>query len=145
LDNQVALPTVQVVENGKPVSNERIDPSVMQFIAQMASLSQLNRTRKLEEAKIPIGTKALTFTVTNTRLKVGLYPPWISFSLRNDGPGSLVVWINDAETPEMSNIIQVNEMYDCDMTYPVIRMLHLRAQAGTTASVRIYGKEGKPE
>lgn len=142
MGNELALPKVQVIENGVPVSTERIDPSVMQFIMQAAQTSQLVRMRKLEESKIPTGIAALSRNVTDVTAEIGLYPAWISFSLVNDGPGAVTVWINDDPDPLYEGMVASNEPLECDMKYPVIRAINIRAVAGTTAAVRIYGKKG---
>ncbi len=143
MNNLPSVPNVEVIENGRPVSQNRIDPSVASFIAQMAMTAQLVRIRKLAESAIPTGVKPLKRTVTDTVMTIPLYPPWISFSLINDGAGALTVWVNDRQDPQQEGMVSSAQTYNCDMTYPIIRALYLKAASGTTASVRIYGKEGK--
>ena len=137
------VPKVEVIENGVPVSQERIDPGVMQFIAQMATTAQLVKLRKLEESKIPTGVKPIKMTIPDTITRIPLYPPWISFALLNDGAGALTVWVNDESDPLTESMIASGESYSTDMTYPVIERIYLKAASGTTATVRIYGKEGR--
>ena len=142
-DNELSIPSVEVVENGKPVSQERMDPAVISFIMQAASVAQLVKLRKLEESKIPTGVKPLRYTVTDTIKVLRLSIPWISFSLINDGANAITVWINDEADPQIDGMIGASETYTCNMDYPVIRALYLKSESGTSNAVRIYGKEGR--
>jgi len=119
------------------------DLAVMQYLAQVASTAQLVKLRKLEESKVPTGIKPIKMTIPDTVTKVQLYIPWISFSLINDGAGALTVWVNDESDPLQEGMIASGENYDCNFDYPVIKKLYLKAANGTTAAIRIYGKEGR--
>ena len=141
--NELTVPKVEIIENGQRVSSERIDPAVASFIAQMAQTAQLVKLRKLEESKIPIGVKPLKLTVTDTTQKISLYPPWISFSLINGAGSSLTVWVNDEDDPLVEGMVEASETYQCDMSYPVIKTLYLKAESGGSTTVRIYGKQGR--
>ena len=143
MSNELVIPKVEIIENGKPISQDRIDPAVAQFIMAAAQTAQLVKLRKLEESKVPIGVKPLKRTVTDTIMKLILYPPWISFSLINDGAGAVTCWINDESDPFTESMVANGESYNCNMDYPVIRGIYLKAASGTTAAVRIYGKEGR--
>lgn len=142
MSKEVALPNVQVIENGKPVSNERIDPGVMQFIAQMATLSQLNRMRKLEESKIPTGTSSYVLDLTTSITEFKIAYPWISFSITNAGPdrarmtvGHLEAGLNDEADIDQGQTLNFN------FNFPVIKILYLRA-VSSNCQVRIYAVEG---
>lgn len=139
MSNEVKLPQV-VDEEGKP---KTVDPSVIRFIMQASATAQLVKLRKLEESKVPIGVKPLKYTVSDTTMEVQLGQPWISFSLINDGTGALTIWVNDERDPLVEGMVADGETYNCDMKYPIIHTLYLKAESGTTANVRIYGKEGK--
>ena len=130
---------LKVIEDGKEV----IRPDILQFLMSAAQVAQLVKLRKLEESKIPTGVKPLKLTVTDTIMEVGLYPPWISLSLANNGGGGVTVWVNTPDEPFEEGMVASGDTYSLDCTYPVIRTLYLRAEPGTTASVRVYGKEGK--
>jgi len=134
------IPKVEVIQDGEQVSAEQVNPQVMQLIFQAASTAQLV---KLEESKIPIGIKPIKRTVTDTIMKLPLYPPWISFSLINGSGGALSVWINDETDPLVEAMIAASETYSINMYYPIIRTLFLKAESGGSTEVRIYGKEGK--
>ena len=143
MSQDLAFPKVEVIDDGKPVPQERVNPSVMQFIMQAAATVQLVKLRKLEESKIPTRVIPLSMTITTRTTKLVLGPPWISFSLINDGPGALTVWVNDESEPTASGMIVAGESYNCDMTYPVIKTLYMKS--ASTSSVRIFGKEGKEQ
>ena len=128
-----------VIEEGREV----IRPDVIGAVTQLAQLAQLVKLRRLEESKIPTGVKPLKKTVTDSIMKLVLYPPWISFSLINDGAGAITVWINDEVDPLVDSMIASGKTYNCDARYPVIKAVYLKAESGTTATVRIYGKEGR--
>jgi len=120
-----------------------IDPNVMTSISQLGQLGQLAKLRKLEESKVPTGTKSINMTVHDEPLQIRLSKPWISLSLTNDGPGAVIVEINDPANLKDLVYHLINEMVNIDMKYPVIRSIWLQAAQGTTAIVRIIGKEGK--
>lgn len=142
-NKELSLPNVEITENGVPVSQERMDPSVISFIFQAATTAQLVKLRKLEESKIPTGVKPIKMTIPDTVTKIPLYPPWISFALVNDGGGAVTVWVNDESDPFVESMVASGKTYDCDFEYPIINTLYLKAASGTTAAVRIYGKEGR--
>lgn len=143
MDNSI-IPKVEVIENGKVVSQERIDPTVASFIFQAVQAAQLAKMRKLEESKIPIGVKPLKLIITDTTTKIPLYPPWISFELINNGTGNIIAWINDEEEPlHLEGMITSGDSYSCDMHFPVIHTLYLKADEGETATIRIYGEQGR--
>ena len=143
MSNELSIPQVEVIENGVPVPQERIDPNVASFIMAAAQTAQLVKLRKLEESKIPIGIKPLKITVTDTIMKIPLSPPWISFSITNDGTDGITVWVNDETDPLVEGMVAGGETYNNNMDYPVIRSLYLKSEAGTSNAVRIYGKEGR--
>ena len=137
-----SLPTkinFPVIEEGQEV----VRPDVMSAVVQLAQLAQLTKIRKLEESKVPVGIKPLKRTVTDTIMELPLYPPWISFSLINDGSNALTVWVNSEEDPLIEDMIASGETYNLDAKYPIIRTLYLKSETGTSNQVRIYGKEGK--
>ena len=106
--------------------------------------AQTERLVNLEESKIPTGIKIIKMTIPDTITKIPLYPPWISFSMINDGPvGAVTVWINNEEDPLRESMVASGESYNCNMDYPSINSLYLKAASGTTSAVRIYGKEGQ--
>ena len=103
----------------------------------------LFRSRKLEESKVPTGTKSLSLKVTDKTTKLNFGTPWISFTLLNDGTGSVNVEVNDEEKLLDECLIARGESWETDMRYPVIREVYLKAAVGETANIRIKAKEGR--
>ena len=140
-ERELKLPqSLEVVEDGKRV----IRPDVLSFLYQATAAAQLVKLRKLEESKG--GTRVVplpTFTVTAVVTELRIWPPWISLSGINDGPGALFWAVNERNQVEVSTPVNANEAFTVDMLYPVIKWLYFRAAPGTTASVRLFGKEGK--
>lgn len=133
-----------IAEIAKNIATEDADDlAVMQYLAQETSALQLLKMRKLEESKVPTGVKPIKMTIPDTVTKIQLGVPWISFALLNNGTGDLTCWVNDEEDPLQESMVLSGESYSLDMTYPVIRAIYLKAASGTTANVRIYGKEGR--
>ncbi len=133
-----------ITEIAKNIGTEDADDlAVMQYLAQETSALQLLKLRKLEESKIPTGVKPIKMTIPDTVTKVQLGVPWISFSLINNGTGAVTCWVNDESDPLTESMIANGKTYSVDMTYPVIKAIYLKAASGTTAAVRIYGKEGR--
>ena len=127
----------------KEITISQDDAFVLNLISQSQQTSQLVKMRKLEESKIPAGTLAVARTLSDVISRIDLHPFWISFSLVNDGPGAIAASVNsEVDLLSDSGTIALNETYNVDMTYPVIRAICLKAAAGSTASVRIYGKVG---
>ena len=140
MSNEIA-PKVEVIEDGQSVSSERLDPAVAQFIMTAAQTAQLVKMRKLEESKVPTGTKSLKYTVTTNIIHVKLSPFWISLSLINDGDSD--VYISTTDEHDLSDQVAVkkNETININMDYPVIKEIWLKSD--DSAAVRIHGKEGK--
>ena len=129
----------------KEITISSDDAFVLNLISQSQQTSQLVKMRKLEESKVPTGTKILRRDVTDQTQTISLTPPWISFSLINDGIGSVIVWINDDEEPllDIAGAVDMDETMNLDMGFPIIDFLYLKTTPGATASVRIYGKQGR--
>lgn len=139
------LPEIEIIEDGKLVPSKTIDPRVMSFIMQASTTAQLVKLRKLEESKVPIGIKSYKWDVTDTVSEIDLGQPWISFSLINDGPGSVCVKVNNQEGP-LANEAEVKsgETYTIDFDYAIVtKILLVTKTAGTIATVRVYAEEGK--
>jgi len=137
------VPKVEVVENGQVMPNARVDPNVASFIMQAAQAAQLVRLRKLQEAQIPVTVKPRKYTVGDTVTEIKLNPPWISFSLINATTAAITCWINDPNDPMQEGMIEEGELYSVDLQWPKIHSVYIKAVAGGSSVVRIYGKEGK--
>lgn len=137
------IPPVEFV-NGNTGNEERMDPRVMQFVLQAAQLSQAVKMRKMEESKIPIGTKSVKYTVTDEVIELKLSPPWISLTMINDGASDVYISTNEDGQHDLLDQVPVkqNESFELNMFYPTIKVIWLKAADGGSASVRIYAKEG---
>lgn len=143
MENKLTIPNVEIVENGKPISQERMDPAVVQFIMQAAATAQLVKLRKLEESKIPTGASTYEWTITTTPMEIKLDRPWISFALINDGSGDIKMRINTQEGDiSRETTVKNGGSIDWDFDFPIITKLFLVAVSGT-ATVRVYAEEGK--
>jgi len=114
----------------------------MSFLMQAAQVGQLNRLRRLEESKIPIGEVSHGLTVTQAT-QVYFNSRLISFTLLNDGPNDLFVEVNKTGPIQQRSPIANGESYTCDFTYPEILFLTLSVNQGESAAVRIRGKAGR--
>lgn len=144
----LVFPKIEVIDDaGKPVSQERVSPSVMQFIMQAAATAQLVKMRKIEESKIPIGAPSYEWTITDTIKEVQIANPWISFYLINDGPGNIKIRINLLEGDiSGETTVNVGETLARDFEYPVMNKLFIVVKTpGTTAAVRLFAEEGRVE
>ena len=133
-------PQVEVIQDGKVMPNARIDPAVANFIFQAAQVSQAVRMRKIEESKIPVGMKSIKKTITTEVTEIPLCPPWISFSLINDGTGSITVWVNEMDGIA-DNVVEIDDSFSIDMTYPVINRIYIVSSSSSV--VRLIGKVGR--
>lgn len=138
------VPKVEIVENGIPVSQERVDPNVAAFIVQSVQAAQLVKLRKLEESKIPTGEISLSRTITDTIKEITLSRPWLSFTLANDGAGDVLLRINTLDGSDEGAAIGSGENYNFSSDYPIVKKLFLVTTARTTANVRIRALEGRP-
>ena len=145
MSNELVIPNVEIAENGRPISQERIDPNVATFIMQSVQAAQLVKIRKLEETKVPIGTKSLKYTITDTVKQIDISPPWISLSMINDGDSEVYISTNeDGEYDLLDQVpVKKNETFNLNLNFPVIGIIWLKATDGGSASVRIHGIEGK--
>ena len=145
MSNELVIPNVEIVENGRPISQERIDPNVAIFIMQSVQAAQLVKIRKLEESKIPTRTKSLKYTVTNTVKQIDISPPWISLSMINDGDSEVYISTNEDGEHDLLDQVPVkkNETFNLNLNYPKIKIIWLKATDGGSASVRIHGIQGK--
>ena len=129
----------------KIVGEERMDPAILQFVMQASIAAQTAKMRKLEESKVPVGSKSYSATIPDTVTVVKLGEPWISFTLINDGGSSVYVEVNSDEGLLDKTPVKAGESYTYNAEYPIIHTLYLQAESGGTAAVRIKGKVGKQQ
>ncbi len=94
-----------------------------------------------EQKALPSGTKNLKYSLTTAVKHLKVYPPWISFSLINDGDGDVYVSTTDEHDLLDQVGVKKNETINCDMEAAVIKEIWLSSDS--TASIRIYAKVGQ--
>jgi len=65
--------------------------------------------------------------------------PWFSFTLFNDGPNDVYVYVNDYK-PVRETPLRSGDSINIDMQQPLIEKIILICNPGETASVRIFAK-----
>ena len=141
-DKNLSIPKVEIIDSaGKPVSQERMDPSILSFVMQAAQTAQLVRLRKLEENKIPTGTFTRVFDLTTTILKYDIANPWISFTIINAGSGAAKLKILKLEGGiDQEAEIDEGQILNFNFNFPIVYRIFLSSV--TTCQVRIYAIEG---
>lgn len=141
-----ALATPQGLQGSEVLSGDeaRMRPDVMSFLVQAASAAQLARLRRLEESKIPTGSKGYSRTIGFAVTRFELPRPCISFNVINDGPNNVGVAINNQDALMYAHFVLPTESYGVDLRYPIIyRLFFQTAVAGATAAIRLSVIEGK--
>lgn len=131
---------IQVVQDGKSVTNPRIDPAVMSFVMQASQLAQLVKIRKYFDDRRPNGLiQRFNPLVTDQLTVITVDYPAQSFSLHNDGPDTVTVWVNTRLRPEatVNNSETINVKYETH----VIKHFYLQCAPTQTAAVRIVAKD----
>ena len=131
---------VEVVEDGKQVANPRIDPAPMSFLMQAAQLGQLVKIRKYFQDRTPNGLiQRFNPLVTDQPTEIKVDYPAQSFSLHNDGPDTVTVWVITRLRPEAT----VNQFETMNVSYEthVIKHFYLQCAPTQTAAVRIVAKD----
>ena len=131
---------IEVVENGKSVTNPRIDPAVMSFIMQASQLAQIVKIRKYFDDRTSHGLiQTYDVTVTDELKKIKVDFPAQSFSLFNDGADTVNVWVNDLGRPKRS--VKSNEALNLNYETHKIKYIYLQCASGQSASIRIVAKD----
>lgn len=66
----------------------------------------------------------------------------MAFTLMNDGPGTVKLALNEESGLLDAPVIASGEPYSLDMEWPTIYTLWVEAEEGSSAYLRIFGKEG---
>jgi hypothetical protein len=131
---------IEVVENGKSVTNPRIDPAVMSFIMQASQLAQIVKIRKYFDDRTSHGLiQTYDVTVTDELKEIKVDFPAQSFSLFNDGADTVNVWVNDLGRPKRS--VKSNEALNLNYETHKIKYIYLQCASGQSASIRIVAKD----
>lgn len=82
-------------------------------------------------------TRRIVMTVSSKLEKLYLPEKWQSFTLTNDGPDEVIVWINSLYTQDIP--VAPYETLNYDAKTHKIYLLYLQCTPGKSASVRIIG------
>lgn len=137
-------PNIEVWQDGKQISPTADYDEFMAFLMQASANAQLVKLRKLEESKVPTGTRSPSLTITDETKELWLDPPWIAFTLVNDSEDYGVQYAINSEARFIDETpVKPREILKVDGKYPIIRVIYLRAEPGGTADIRLFGVEGK--
>ena len=131
---------IEVVENGKSVTNPRIDPAVMSFIMQASQLAQIVKIRKYFDDRTSHGLiQTYDVTVTDELKEIKVDFPAQSFSLINDGPDTVYVWVNTMERPKVT--VKSGTKFEPNYETHKINYIYLQCASGESTGVRIVAKD----
>lgn len=137
-------PNIEVWQDGKQISPTADYDEFMAFLMQASANAQLVKLRKLEESKVPTGTRSPSLTITDVTKELWLDPPWISFTLVNDSEDYGVQYAINSEARFIDETpVKPREILNVDWKYPEMHVIYLRAEPGGTAAIRLFGVEGK--
>ena len=138
----LSLPKVNV--EGHESGDERIDPSPLIYMMQMATAVNTAKLRRLEQSKVPIGTKSFNgYNVSTTYRSIRLDPPWISLVLVNYGPENVYLKVNELEGPLTDEIeVRAGESRPLDFIFPIMTELWVCTKQATS-KVKIDGVVGQ--
>ena len=86
--------------------------------------------------------RQFSYSVANTNTKQEIRDTtgaWNSFSVTNDGPGDVEVFINDANESKPVTVKYL-ETANIDFKKPVVNKVYVRLLSGASSTGRIYGK-----
>jgi len=121
---------------------ERIRPDVMSFIMQAASASQLSRLRKLEEAKVSIGSLSIGLTISSRQRLDFSSEPLISFTLINDGENGLYAEVNRHGSNPHRVALTQDEDWVYNAGYATINDITVEPATGS-ATFRLRARTGR--
>lgn len=126
-------------DGGEPYTGaEVVNPAIATFIQLDDIRLALERLTTLMAAQVPEGVlNELVFSVAGgAQSYVRTDRPWFSFTITNDGPGTIYFNVNGGQRIEL----RVNESRDVDMKRGVIRAIGLFNTGTSTSGGRIDGK-----
>ena len=132
---------VQVIEDGVEITDpNRIRPDVMQFVMLAKMVRETVQIRKYFDDRTPNGyIEPITVNATQVRQRIGL--TWVaqSASIINDGPDSVLVWVNTIGRPP--HPMNLNEVFNINFEVHKLKKLYFQCDPGDTASVRIVAQD----
>lgn len=138
---KVNIPPVEVIENGRRVTNPRMDPSIMNFLLLSSIASQAVKVRKYVEDRTPNGrVRTYDTTVTEKPVEVILDFAAQSIAIFNDGADTVYIKFNE-DAPIRPITLHKDEPLNVNFETHIIKWLWLKCANGKTASVRITAKD----
>ncbi len=143
MKEDLVIPNLEDVGSLASVAKDNpniMNSPVMAFIMQAAQLGKMTKLAKLAEDKMSHGfTDSLNPIATEHLDSWGMVNPAQSVSLINDGPNTVLIWINDhASAP---NIILNGETFQLDFEGHKLASIYYQCAPGQTAALRIVVKE----
>jgi len=147
-EHSVDLPQIKVFEDGKPISQERIDPAVMSFIMQSSQLAQIVKIRKYYDDRTSNGLIQTwgmdpdnPLTITDELKVLKLDFPAQSVSMFNDDndSDSVYVWVNDLSRPKAT--VKGGESLKLNYETHKINYIYLQCAVGESTDIRIVAKD----
>jgi len=110
----------------------------------MVMADRLDKLLKLFQSMGPIGYFTKIFSVTDTIKEIPFQNPLVAIDIDNDGLGDIYVRINNMDGDITREIpIVSGDGIGFYSVYPLIEKVYVVAAAGTTATINIYGEEGR--
>jgi len=131
--------------DGKPASIDDYD-SFMSFLMQASQLAQLTKIRKYFDDRTSRGLNQAwgmdpnnPLIITDQLTVINVDYPAQSFSLHNDGPDTVYVWVNGRLRPPA--IVNSGETMNEDFETHKLNNIPLQCDPTQTAAVRIVAKD----
>ncbi len=137
MSNDIPIPSIEVIENGKQISSERIDPSVASFVYQAVAASNLARIRKLKEDETSQGWVEnfdVAVTPASPSQEVALTLPAQSISITNDGPA--LVWVEINKRFYTRRTLNLGETLNINFGAHKLERFFVQCPPGLTATIR---------
>lgn len=132
---------VQIIENGVEISDpNRMRPDVMQFIMIAKMARETTKIRQYYDDRIPNGyIQTIQVAATPVRQLVELSWDAQSFSIINDGPNPVFVWVNTLERP--AHEILLSEVFNLNFEVHKLKRLWFQCDPGFAAALRVVAKD----
>ncbi len=116
------------------------DLAVLQLIIESNRDAELIR---LEKSKVPTGTTSFVLPVTPEPTTVEPDPPWISFEVRNAGPGGVQAEVTCVGLLPTNAFIPAGGTKNIDFGFATITRVMFAAAPGTVATITVVATERK--
>ena len=127
---------LEVVENGQKVNNNRMDPTIMNFLMLASVASQAVKIRKYFDKKTSDGRVVPdVLPIKDVLYTYGINHVAQSVAMLNDGPNEVGIWVNNPEGTAYT--CAVGETYQIEFDHHLLKVLYFRCNPGHTAQVRL--------